>query len=331
MGFVLSFFTKLRFGNPWKYKAPLLICWTYMMIFLTGIEPKEALIAILMAYSTLFGIAALGYFINDWADIKTDKLAGKPNKLGELNIQLKLLILLILLGFAFVPWIWFPKNQYTYILLGSEIILFLLYSLPPFRLKEKGILGVLTDTLYAYILPTLLASLTFYLIGLEDYPHMFYFLLAVSAWLLVVGIRGILLHQIKDYQNDLNASVKTFVTKRGIEFAEKILGFLLPLELILLTGFFVFVFKEFYLLFPGFILYCIFQFALQAKSKEKITTKDFQKFTNRYYDGFYLDYFPVWILIQLCIYDYYYLPLLLLHMIFFRNFIKNIFSKFIPQ
>lgn len=302
-----------------------------MMIFFTGIEPKEALIAILLAYSTLFGIASLGYFINDWADIKTDKQAGKPNKLAEFNIGLKLLILLLLLGFAFVPWIWFPKNQYTYILLGSEILLFLLYSLPPFRFKEKGILGVLTDTLYAYILPTLLASLTFYLIGLEDYPHMFYFLVAVSAWLLVVGVRGILLHQVKDYQNDLNASVKTLVTKKGVAFAGRILDVLLPLELILLTGFFVFVFREFYLLFPGFILFCVYQFLVQHKKKEKTGPKDYQKFTNLYFDDFYLDYFPILILIHLCIADYYYAPLLVLHLLFFRSFIKNIFLKFIPR
>lgn len=328
---MLTLINKLRFGNPWKYKAPLLICWPYIMILLTGIKPLEAVYFILLAYSTLFGIASLGYFINDWSDINSDKKASKSNKMGELNLGFKILILLILLSFSFVPWIWLPKNQYTYILLGAEILLFLLYSLPPFRLKEKGVLGILTDSLYAYIVPSMLAGLTFYLVGRGNYIDFEFFVLAISTWLLVVGIRGILLHQLLDYKNDLNAGVKTFVTIKGTSMAERIITALLPVELILLTGFFVFVMNEFWLLFPGYLFYCLFQLLMARKNKEIVNFKEYQKFSYRFLDDFYLDFLPVLILAQLCIANYYYAPLLFLHIIFFRSFIKNILSKFIPR
>lgn len=328
---MLALINKLRFGNPWKYKAPLLICWPYIMILLTGIKPIEAIYFILMAYSTLFGIASLGYFINDWSDIKSDKKAGKANKMGELNLGFKILILIILLSFSFVPWIWFAKNQYTYILLGSEILLFLLYSLPPFRLKERGTLGILTDSLYAYVVPSMLAGLTFYLIGRGNYVDFEFFMFAVSVWLLVLGIRGILLHQLLDYDNDLDAGVKTFTTKKGTSMAERIIAAVLPIELILLTGFFVFVMNEFWLLFPGYLVYCLFQWMIARKNKEKPSMKDYRKFSYMFLDDFYLDVLPILILTQICISNYYYVPLLVLHVIFFRNFIKNILRKFIPR
>jgi 4-hydroxybenzoate polyprenyltransferase len=105
----------------------------------------------LLAYATLFGIAGLGYFINDWADIRSDQLAGKPNKVGELSLGVRLLILILLCAFSFLPWLILPMNEYSWALIGIEIILFLMYSLPPLRLKEKGFLGIITDTMYAYI------------------------------------------------------------------------------------------------------------------------------------------------------------------------------------
>ncbi len=328
---MLALINRLRFGNPWKYKAPLLICWAYVMILLTGTEPWLAFYFMLLAFSTLFGMAALGYFINDLADISSDKKAGKDNYLSNLSTWMRLLVLSGLLLFSFVPWIWFPKTPFTYVLIGTEIFLFVMYSLPPFRLKQRGILGVFTDALYAYIVPSVLACYTFYQIGKESYIYFGFLMVAISVWLMIVGIRGILLHQLHDYENDLKAGVKTFVTKKGLVSSAKMVSSLLPFEAILMTGFFVFVIDEFYLLFPGLLLFCLYEFALSKKNKEKINTKDYRKFSNRFFDGFYLDFLPVIILIQLCFINYYYSLLLVLHLIFFRSFIKNILRKFIRR
>lgn len=322
---------KLRFSNPWKYKAPLLICWTYMIIHYTQVEPISALGYMLLAYATLFGIAGLGYFINDWADIRSDQLAGKPNKVGELSLGVRLLILILLCAFSFLPWLILPMNEYSWALIGIEIILFLMYSLPPLRLKEKGFLGIITDTMYAYIVPSILASLTFYLIVPETDFDLLSYLLVLSIWLTMVGIRGILFHQIQDHDNDKNAGVKTFVTRKGIPLAEQLVRSLLPIEIILFTGFFVFVIEDFYLLFPAYIVFIIIRYFQEGKNNQKVTLVNYRRFSYRFLDDFYLDYLPVLILLQLCISNYYYIPLLVLHLLFFRNAIKNIFRKFIGK
>lgn len=322
---------KLRFSNPWKYKAPLLICWTYMIIHYTQVEPISALGYMLLAYATLFGIAGLGYFINDWADIRSDQLAGKSNKIGELSLGVRLLILTLLCTFSFLPWLILPMNEYSWVLIGLEIILFLIYSLPPFRLKEKGFFGIITDTMYAYIVPSILASLTFYLIVPETDFDLLSYLLVLSIWLTMVGIRGILLHQIQDHNNDKNSGIRTFITQRGIHVGEKILHKLIPVEGILLILFFVFVRETFYLLIPGYLAFCFYQLYMSSKNKEPIQIKDYRKFSYRLFDDFYLDYLPILILFQMCISNYYYVPILILHLLFYRNAIKNIFRKFIGK
>jgi 4-hydroxybenzoate polyprenyltransferase len=320
---------QLRLSNPWKYKAPLLICWPYLLIMFTRTYPMLALENMLLAYSTLFGIAGLGYFINDWADIRSDKAAGKKNKVGELKTGSRLLILVALLCFAFLPWIKLPVNIYSWILIGTEIFLFLIYSLPPFRLKEKGFLGILTDALYAYLVPSLLASLTFFLIMDGGYPGFEKFLVVLSAWLLIVGVRGILLHQMLDYQNDMNSNITTFITRHGTRSGEKILNILIPVEGLLMLLFFVFIVEDFYLIIPGYFVFCLYALYQGKKDQQPVRIKDHRKFSNRLFDDFLLDVFPVLILIQLCISNYFYAPLLVLHLVFFRNVVKNILRKFI--
>jgi 4-hydroxybenzoate polyprenyltransferase len=327
----LDLINKLRFSNPWKYKAPLLICWPYMLLAFTKTPPIDAIFFISLSYCTLFGIAGLGYLINDWADIKSDLKAGKSNKVGELKIGVRLLILTLLCVFSFLPWLVLPMNEYSWALIGLEIILFLFYSLPPFRLKEKGFLGIITDTMYAYIVPSILASLTFYLIVPETDFDLLSYLLVLSIWLTMVGIRGILFHQIQDHDNDKNAGVKTFVTRKGIPLAEQLVRSLLPIEIILFTGFFVFVIEDFYLLFPAYIVFIIIRYFQEGKNNQKVTLVNYRRFSYRFLDDFYLDYLPVLILLQLCISNYYYIPLLVLHLLFFRNAIKNIFRKFIGK
>ena len=327
----LNFINKLRFSNPWKYKAPLLICWPYMLVGFTQTKPIDALFFMSISYCTLFGIAGLGYLINDWADIKSDFRAGKSNKIGELKPALRIIILIILLVVAFAPWVWLPTNIYSYGLILLEVLLFLMYSLPPFRLKERGILGVLTDALYAYVIPSTLASLTFYLVGNANYLEIKYFLIVINVWLLLVGLRGIVLHQIQDHSNDKNAGVKTFATQNGLSLAERLVRSLLPIEIILFTGFFVFVIEDFYLLFPAYIVFIIRRYFQEEKNNHKVTLVNYRRFSCRFLDDFYLDYLPFLILLQLCISNYYYVPLLILHLIFFRSAIKNIFRKFIDK
>jgi 4-hydroxybenzoate polyprenyltransferase len=323
----LDLINKLRFSNPWKYKAPLLICWPYMLLAFTKTPPIDAIFFISLSYCTLFGIAGLGYLINDWADIKSDLKAGKSNKVGELKPALRIIILIILLVFAFAPWVWLPTNIYSYGLILLEVLLFLMYSLPPFRLKERGIFGVLTDSLYAYVIPSTLASLTFYLVGNGNYFEIKYFLIVINVWLLLVGLRGILLHQIQDHSNDKNAGVKTFAIQKGIPFAERLVRSLLPIEIILFTGFFVFVMEDFYLLFPAYILFILIRYFKERQNKQQVSLANYRRLSYRFLDDYYLDYLPIIILLQLVIINSHYMVILAIHLLLFRSFLKSLLQS----
>jgi hypothetical protein len=87
---------------------------------------------------------------------------------------------------------------------------FSLYSLPPIRLKARGVAGVLADASGAHLFPTLVAiGLVFRASGTSPDPA---WLAAAGLWALACGLRGILWHQLLDAEADRAASVRTFVT-----------------------------------------------------------------------------------------------------------------------
>ncbi len=323
---VIDLINKLRFSNPWRFKAPLLLCWPYLLIYVTDTPKVDSLLFIALAYCTLFGIAALGYFINDIADITSDKAAGKPNKIGELPVVLRILIFVALLLIAFIPWIWLPKDAISLTLIIIEFFLFIIYSSPPFRLKEKGVLGVITDSLYAYVVPATLASITFFYVGNKNYQLFLELIIVSTMWLFMVGLRGILLHQLQDHQNDLNAGVKTFVTKKGYTNVENLVKGLLQVEILFFLLFLIFLLPELYLIIPCYILFLIIRLHQLRKNGEE---NDYRKFSYRLLDDFYLDFLPVLILIHLALVYYLFLFILIAHLILFRSFIRTIIKRFI--
>lgn len=320
-----DFFSKLRFGNPWKYKAPLLISWTYAITAVSEVDPLKSILHILLAYITLFGIAALGYFINDWADINSDKKAGKHNKLGEYSLLVKILILLFLLVISFGSWFYLPLDKYSLILIAVEILLFVLYSLPPFRLKERGFLGVICDTAYAYIVPSVLASYTFYLLGNRTFVGYHWFVLFMLPWLMLVGVRGILFHQLKDFENDVLSNTNTFTTRWGKDRIERTIKILLPFEAIFMLLFFSCFIQHFFLLLPGYIFYFVIRY-FSVGIKKKIY-KDPRQFSYLFYDDFYLDVLPLFVLLHLCLTDWRFSIILITHLILFRNIVKNLLRR----
>jgi len=297
------------------------------MLVVSTIEPIKGIFYILIAYVTLFGIAALGYFINDWADIKSDQKAGKSNKLGEYGLGARWAILLLLLIISFSPWVFLPFDKISGGLIGIEILLFMVYSLPPFRLKERGFWGVICDALYAYAVPAILASYTFYLLGEATYFMFYTFLFLLIPWLLCIGIRGILLHQLQDYSNDILSDTKTFTILVGADRVRRIVRVFLPIEMAMMLLLFTVTFPSFYLLLPGYIVFFILTYLMLKKQNAKSIFFDPRGFSYKFYDDFYLDVLPILILTHLCMIDWIFCLILLIHVLIFRNIIKNLMKK----
>ena len=222
---------KLRLSNPWRYKVPFLIAMPYWVMILSDLPATHMLLGFAMSCCTILGIAGFGYLLNDYTDREEDRAAGKPNVLIGMAPAPILALLIFLLGMAILPWVfYFPLDRYSILLLIAEFTLFILYSAPPFRLKERGILGLLADALYAHTVPAILATYTFYLLGAQAYTACLPFTIVLGTWQFCWGVRNILLHQIGDYTKDQHTGTHTFATRVGLPATHTTLKITLALE-----------------------------------------------------------------------------------------------------
>lgn len=319
------FAKRLRLSNPWNYKAPVLMSVTYLAMSWLGFQLLEALQTFAWSLCAILGIAGFGYLSNDLGDRAADQKAGKANLVAKLSPIHIMVLLALFLALALLPWIlYFPMNAFTVALLGAEFLLFVLYVLPPFRLKERGLLGVVTDALYAHALPAILALATLTLLAGKPLREGTLLFLGLGLWQVFLGMRNILLHQLKDAENDRKAGLHTWVTRRGEASVVAGLGkIIVPLELLawlLLLGILV---PLTWLPLVAWPVYLAWQFPRQ---KECL---DLRGWLYRYLDDFYIPYFPLVALLGLCIQDWRMMALALAHILLFKNAISPARDRFL--
>lgn len=321
------FSTKLRLSKPWQYKVPLLISFPYFLIKTGAVDSATFLHAIIAAFATIIGFAGVGYVTNDLSDRKKDLLAHKDNALTHLSPWAIRGILIGCILVAILPWAYLPWDNYSLVLISTEFALFYLYAFPPFRLKERGILGLITDALYAHVVPAILASWTFYLVIGKAYDQFDLFIVVLMVWQFFSGIRNILSHQIKDYDNDLMSGTKTWVTQKGLAAATLLLKTSITLECIAFLGFLGILSLRITFLpwvFGGYAFVAIYAFAKARKKKQETPAKHF---TNIFLDHFYTQWMPMLILISIIFIPTKVSLILLVHLVLFaRSMYQNIVS-----
>nr|WP_315164655.1 UbiA family prenyltransferase [uncultured Flavobacterium sp.] len=153
----------------------------------------------------LVGIS--GYFLNDLFDVKADELSNKFNITTILNKYVVLFIILFfgLMGFYLL----FTISKQASLVLVFQFLLLLGYSLPFIRLKEKGILGLITDAIYAHVIPGIIL-----LYALQEYIVIPLSLCSIFIlFLFLLGLRDIAIHQFEDLEKDIQSNTKTFAVK----------------------------------------------------------------------------------------------------------------------
>jgi len=316
-------YRRLRLRNPWNYKAPLLISLPYFMIASGRVPWDLALLGILAALCTIAGIAGVAYFINDLGDARADLRAGKDNVVAGMGWRQRALTLTVFLAAALGPWLYLPFTRTSGILLAAEFGLFVVYCFPPFRLKERGFLGVIADAAYAHTLPAVLAVLTFAYMASEPYPYLSTFLPALAAWQLALGMRNIVLHQLQDHDRDAVGGTRTLAVTLGPERLAAILKtWLVPLEIVAFAGFAIVASRSMPWLAPAYAAY-----VLLATGRLKLLGQPLPSTVREglytYADNFYADWLPLLILgflltrVPAC------WPLAVLHVMLFRNGLRQ--------
>lgn len=327
---MLSFFhlfaTKLRLGNPWKYKVPLLITFPYLLILFGKVEMDTAWYSFLAALCTSFGFAGLGYLSNDLSDRKVDIAAGKENATTQLNAYSLALIGGLFLALALIPWMYLPLDRISVFLIFTELGLFVMYAFRPFRLKERGFLGVLADALYAHVIPAVLASWTFHLIGGKSFALFLPFIALVFCWQLVSGIRNILDHQLKDFKNDLMSGMKTFVTQHGtVQTRYWLTYMLLPLEGVFFLLFGLFIILKFPWYGAILLVYILIALLRYYRWNAYYQQPAFKRFSTIFLDDFYILWLPLIVLTALIFEEMHVRYILLTHVLIFRNILRETF------
>ena len=216
----------------WDSKVSVMAVLVYYQLSLTKQIPPlgQTLLTMGLFLVATIGIAAFGHLLNDYFDIEQDQQGGVSNMVANQKLASVFARFALVLCLSWLPWFWLPISNLILALVAFEFVLFILYSIPPIRLKERGFFGTATDALYGYTIPLLVSSLVFAQFSGLVMPIWFGILLTV--WTFLLGLRHIITHQLEDVTNDQIAGVNTYVIFRGWQSSFLFLSnFLLPLEM----------------------------------------------------------------------------------------------------
>jgi len=216
----LSILGPFRVDSWWEHKLSPILATIYATAALSRIPFPSLWPVLALALPALIVCASYVSVLNDLTDAKDDQASGKPGRWpGGARIYPALLLAgCIAAGGAFlIVWRKDTLLFYTYLL---SWVAFTLYSAPPFRLKVRGIWGVLADACGAHLFPTLFAVVLVYHWNRTEATASWIILIAL--WSFAAGVRGILWHQLEDAVNDGKIGLRTFAGIHGMKAAERL-------------------------------------------------------------------------------------------------------------
>lgn len=165
------------------------------------------------ALSLLLAMVAAAIYassINELTDRADDAAAGKRNRAvdGPRSVA-ALFAVAVGAGFVF-EWLWRDDTPLLTCYLAIWVA-FGLYSISPFRLKKRGLAGVLCDAAGEQMFPALAA--VFIASRGAHRAVSGAWVASVALWALAFGLRGIVWHQLRDVENDRAAGVRTFASR----------------------------------------------------------------------------------------------------------------------
>lgn len=316
----------IRATEWWEYKFPPILIVPYFILYKTNLELLTAISIILFIIGTLIVGAIYVSILNDITDIEEDRAAGKKNNMAKYSKAKQFFFLSIPICLALL-FCWFlQKNIYALTFYLLSYLSFTLYSLPPFRLKKRGILGLIADASGSQMLPSLFAATL--MAHHSNYQLSTIQILFIAIWSLCFGLRGILWHQFHDLENDIRSGLLTIVQRMG-ETSTKITGgIIITVELTSFLWLLHTIGNHY--LYITLILYILYMLYRRKKTNLQIiiikyTRPNFDIIMNAFYQVF----LPISILILISINRPEFLVLTVLHLLLFLSgfyrVIKNTF------
>ncbi|HEX8282927.1 MAG TPA: UbiA family prenyltransferase [Pyrinomonadaceae bacterium] len=204
----------------WEFKLSPIFATVYATALLLGLPLASLWPLLLLALGALVPGAAYVSVINDLTDMDEDLASGKSNRLvGRSRAFVAgVLACCVLPGLA-VAFYWRGDALLLSLYLAAWVA-FTLYSVRPFRLKKRGVLGLLADASGAHLFPTLVVVVLVFRWRAVA-PDAAWFA-AVAVWSLSLGLRGNLWHQLGDRENDEKVRLRTFARRHKITLLQRV-------------------------------------------------------------------------------------------------------------
>jgi 4-hydroxybenzoate polyprenyltransferase len=316
----MKIFKILRSQEWWTYKLPPLLAIGYATSSFSSTSLFHISLQLIIILSSLVIGAIYVSVINDITDLEEDLASGKSNRIQGIPPKFRWLIPIICLLFGlFYEYLFYPDLLSCFLYLCSWIV-FSLYSIEPFRFKNRGILGVFADACGSHVFTSLLmVSSVSYLTKQEIN---WWWFSSVGIWALCYGFRGILWHQFLDRENDIKVNLNTyaskvepnhFINKSRLIFAIEVIALGSMLYQLNLPAPFIGLVCYFLLVLIRYKLYKS-QVILILSNKKAI----FQILMSDYYQMF----FPLSILIFSITQNYFNIFILIIHIILFPYPVK---------
>jgi 4-hydroxybenzoate polyprenyltransferase len=203
---------------------------TYIGATIVLLAPPDSSVTVLLALvGTIATWAAFGYGVNEGADRHSDQQAGKTNRAAPLSRASWSLFLLLTAGSSLGLTLLWRADAAAPALVLAGLVLSAGYSLPPLRLKERGILGLVGAASAQWVLPVLAVAA----IQPRGWSRPDAWCLAMLG--LAIGMRWIAVHQMRDASVDQKAGVQTYASSGGRIGLVILCAFLLELGLLATT------------------------------------------------------------------------------------------------
>lgn len=309
----------IRSHDWWGCKVSAFLGIAYATALIAGINLAQSIPWILFILASLVIGASYVSIINDVTDVEQDIAAGKNNYMLKFPLFARWVIIGFCAAIGGVFMYYFYPDKISFLLYLMSWVSFSLYSIPPIRLKTKGIAGVFADACGAHLFPSCLIISSLYFCMGQSINWLWF--AAVAIWALAFGLRGILSHQFEDRDKDIIAKVNTYAT--GInpgQFKNKA-KFILAIELVAFIVIALMINQIIVLIF--LLLYIINLLMRYKLYNTRLTIITLSEKGNRraIMNEYYQVFFPISILVCIAIYQPYAWIILLLHIAVFYKII----------
>jgi hypothetical protein len=200
----------IRADEWWEYKLVPIFSAFYATALVLHVAVISMWIGALSMLLAMVTAAIYASAINELTDRADDAAAGKRNRTADgLRPVAALLVVAVGAGFI-VEWLWRDDTPLRASYLAIWLA-FALYSIPPIRLKKRGLAGVLCDAAGEQMFPAVAA--VFIAVRGAHRAASGAWVASVAVWALAFGLRGIVWHQLTDVDNDRAAGVRTFASR----------------------------------------------------------------------------------------------------------------------